>query len=262
LGHIGVRARWLWDLLVTAQSNPEKGATVCQEICAQLLLPGLCDPATQFVDVGAHIGSVVSRVRRRHPTIPVVACEADPGKAAELASRFPDVKVHSCAVGDREGEVVFFIDKARPGYSSLSKGERPPGDLQEIVVSMRRLDDLVPISAPVDVIKIDVEGAELGVLLGAQELITRWRPVVLFESGPQTEKTADSSIPALYNWFSAREYQIYVPNRVAHNGPPLSEEGFVDSHCYPFRTLNYFAIPSERRIEFRDRARQTLGVNC
>jgi FkbM family methyltransferase len=192
----------------------------------------------------------------------VVACEADPDKAAELASKFPDVKVHGCAVGDHEGEVVFFIDKARPGYSSLARGVRSPDDFQEVLVPMRRLDDLVPSTARVDVIKIDVEGAELGVLNGATELTARCRPVVLFESGPQTERTAESSINALYNWFSAREYQIYVPNRVAHDGPPLSEEGFLDSHYYPFRTLNYFAIPSERRTEFRDRARQSLGVSC
>jgi hypothetical protein len=30
-------------------------------------------------------------------------------------------------------------------------------------------------------------------------------------------------------------------------------EGFVEAHFYPFRTMNYFAIPKERRLEIRDR---------
>jgi hypothetical protein len=38
-------------------------------------------------------------------------------------------------------------------------------------------------------------------------------------------------------------------------------DGFIDSHIYPRRCTNYFAIPSERRIEIRDRARDILGIN-
>ncbi len=39
-----------------------------------------------------------------------------------------------------------------------------------------------------------------------------------------------------------------------------SKECFLDSHMYPRFTTNYFAIPFEKRIEYRDRAREILSI--
>ena len=36
--------------------------------------------------------------------------------------------------------------------------------------------------------------------------------------------------------------------------------GFVESHLYPRRTTNYFAIPQERRAEAMSRARRVLNL--
>jgi hypothetical protein len=47
---------------------------------------------------------------------------------------------------------------------------------------------------------------------------------------------------------------------VAHEGPSLSKEGFVESHYYPRRTTNYFADPSESREEIRGKAREILKI--
>ncbi len=52
------------------------------------------------------------------------------------------------------------------------------------MVPTRRLDTILR-DVPVDVIKIDVEGAELGVLRGATGLLASARPVLMFESGPE-----------------------------------------------------------------------------
>ena len=84
--------------------------------------------------------------------------------------------------------------------------------------------------------------------------------MVLFESGHQGPGLLADRVSELFTWLTTRDYEILVPNRVPHDGPGLSREGFLDSHFYPFRTLNYFAIPTERRVEIRDRARSTLGI--
>ena len=261
LGHRVMRSRQLWNLWQTARSNPEQGGFLSQDLCFTLLLPRLCDPSRVFIDVGGHIGSVIADVQRCDPSIHVIAIEADPDKAALLAQKFRNIKVHNCAIGEKEGSVTFFIDKDRPGYSSLAQGTRSDEAVQKISVKMHRLDDLISTVVEVDVIKIDVEGAELAVLRGASQLVSRCRPVIMFESGPYASKAMGFSFEDLFDWFAQREYEILVPDRVAHDGPSLHREGFVESHVYPFRTLNYFAIPLERRIEIRDRARKALNIS-
>ncbi len=260
LGRLIVRGRQLWHLWRTVRSNPEQGGFVCQDICAQLLLPKLCRSSAVFIDIGAHIGSVIAEVQGYDSSVKIVAVEAVPEKAADLARRFPDVEIHNCALGETEREVRFFVDKKRPGYSSLAQGGRSNEEVREISVPMRRLDDLISPSAQVDTVKIDVEGAELAVLRGSSDLVSRCRPVILFESGPRAAQTMGFSMEELFDWFDERDYEILVPNRVAHDGPPLHRQGFIESHYYPRRTLNYFAVPAERRIEVRDRARKALGV--
>jgi FkbM family methyltransferase len=262
LGRSAMRARQFWTLLGMIRANPEDGGRACQEACASRLLPGLCGGASAFVDVGAHIGSVIAEVRRCYPTIQVIGVEAVLEKAASLRRKFPDVEVHGCAVGDTEGEATFFVDLVRPGYSSLACGDHTRDQIREITVPIRRLDCLVPASADVGVIKLDVEGAELAVLRGATELIARCRPVIFFESGRLAAKAMGFTTDELFDWFVAQNYEIFVPNRVAHNGPPLSREGFHESQYYPVRTGNYFGIPAERRVEVRDRARRVLGIQA
>lgn len=45
----------------------------------------------------------------------------------------------------------------------------------------RRLDRLIPLEEPVTFIKIDAQGCDLRVLYGLQEIIARWRPLIVFE---------------------------------------------------------------------------------
>src|SRR4030095_7798724 len=260
LGRKIMRCRQLWELWKAVRSNPEGGPMASQNACAQILLRQLRSSSAVFVDVGAHIGSVITEVSHYNPSVRIIAIEPVPEKASYLAQKFGQVEVHNCVVGESQGEVKFFIDLKRPGFSSLAEIKGSKGAVIEITVMMRRLDDIIADSANVDVVKIDVEGAELGVLRGASNLISRCRPVILFESSPQRGEPLGYSIQELYDWFAIRDYETLVPNRVAHNGPALSQEGFIEAHFYPRRTLNYFAVPAERRIEIRDRARKALGI--
>lgn len=222
---------------------------------AMYLTCRICDPGKVFVDVGAHIGSVIAAVRD-HTGADIVAFEAMPDKASQLSRKFPGIKVHACALGEEPGEVPFFVNKQLTGYSSLIRPEAAPDHtIEEIRVPLLRMDDLVS-SRDVDVIKIDVEGAEISVLRGASNVLTECRPLIMFESGPKD----DEPLSAIWQWLSERDFAVLVPNRLAHEDTGLSEEGFLESHRYPRRTTNYFAVPRERMEEYRARARRLLGV--
>lgn len=119
---------------------------------------------------------------------------------------------------------------------------------------MRRLDDLIS-ADNIDAIKIDVEGAELGVLIGAKRIIEQNQPVIMFESGPGDNGLGYTK-EAMWDFFDGIGYSIHMPSRVAHDDIGLSKSGFIDGHVYPRRCTNYFAIPVERRDEIRDCARK------
>ena len=243
------------DMVFTAARRPEETGCKFNDRLATTLVTGLCKPDATFIDVGAHIGSIAAAVIRMTRS-KVIAVEAMPDKALALSRKFPTATVHSCAASDREGEATFFVDRDQSGYSSL--GSHRAGT-EAITVAVRRLDALVDAS-DVDIIKIDVEGAELGVLRGAEAMIARCRPVVMFESAPPQEDGLGYSKADMHHWFSAHSYELLAPDRMAHFGPGLSLDGFLDSHWYPRRTTNYFGVPTERREEVRGRVRRLLKL--
>lgn len=237
--------------------NLESVGTDANDMLARVLLERLCCDGGTFVDVGAHIGSIINGVQRRSSPGRVVAVEAIPEKAAMLKKRFPGVTLHACAVGDATGQIDFYVDEARPGYSSLDASLEGRSRTRRITVPIDTLDRLLDHHG-VDLIKIDVEGAELGVLRGASSVVAASRPTIMFESGPDEMDGFPKS--SLWQWFDDCDYDVLVPNRVAHNGSGMSLEVFVEAHLYPRRTTNYFGIARERRDAVRMRARQVLGL--
>jgi FkbM family methyltransferase len=258
-GRLAFTARDALELARAAYRSPENIGTVANDQLATYLVTRLCLPGKGFIDIGAHIGSIVSEVIRHDRSIKLYAIEPMPDKIGHLRQRFPTVELHQCALGDVEEEVPFFVNTKQTGYSSLG---RPPNfeDVEVIKVPKKRLDALIS-SADIDVIKVDVEGAELGVFRGGEALIKRSRPTLMFESGPpQADDGLDYKKESMWRWLNERDFDVVVPNRVAHNGSGLCLDGFLEAHLYPRRTTNYFAIPKERRIEIRDRARAALRI--
>jgi FkbM family methyltransferase len=247
-------------ILKDACFSLEEVGTTANDLLATILITKICGSHKTFIDVGAHIGSIIAKVRHNDSSTKIIAIEAIPQKVKNLQRRFPFVEVHCCAVGETTREVAFFVDTERSGYSTLARPINTSGKPKiEIRVPMQKLDDLVN-AIDVDAIKIDVEGAELGVLRGAVNILRKCRPIIMFESAPQTDNGLGYTKEAIFEFLTSADYCLVVPNRVAQNDAGLTLTGFSESHLYPRRTTNYFAIPSERRSDFRDRARSILRL--
>lgn len=261
IGRFALSARRTVNMLQVTRWPFEIVGTIANDYVAEFLITKICKPGKTFIDVGTHIGSIVAAVAHNDRSIKIVAIEAIPEKANNLRRKFPAIEIHACAAGEQQGEAAFYVNTRASGYSSLNKPANGNGSfLQEIRVPIRRLDELVSSSGGIDAIKIDVEGAELGVLRGCVKIIDASRPSIMFESVPD-ENSLGYTKEAMWQFFRELDYVVLIPNRVPHNGAGLTREGFLDSHLYPMRTMNYFAIPSERRLEIRDRARQLLGIS-
>ncbi|WP_210494958.1 FkbM family methyltransferase [Patulibacter sp. SYSU D01012] len=147
-----------------------------------LLAHGLAHDANA-VDVGAHGGDVLADLVRLAPAGHHVAFEPLPDQAAALRERFPGVDVHQAAVGAQAGAATFTRVVSNPQLSGLRDRGFAGEETEQLEVPVLRLDDVCDPDRPVSLLKIDVEGAELGVLEGGLELLHRDRPTVVFEHG-------------------------------------------------------------------------------
>jgi FkbM family methyltransferase len=151
----------------------------------QRLLMSFCLAAdANCVDVGAHSGTLLSEMIRCAPEGRHIAFEPLPHKAAELRRAFPDVDVRELALSDEPGESEFVHVATNPQLSGLRQRDYPGQQrLERLTVTTARLDDALPAGYAPALLKIDVEGAELLVLRGAERTLRAHRPIVCFEHG-------------------------------------------------------------------------------
>jgi FkbM family methyltransferase len=208
----------------------------------------LLRPESNAIDIGAHLGSqlglFVDVARLGHH----LAIEPVPYKARWLRRKFPNVDVRELALHEAEGRQTFFINESRPGYSGLRPHEAGRDVLREIVVEQQRLDEVVDESADIDLIKIDVEGAELFVLRGATRLLARCRSSLLFESTKSGLATWNLTPDVLYSFLRDQGYRIYLPRSFVCGGTSLDQDEFAVAHDYPFRAFNFIGIAEDRPL--------------
>ena len=145
--------------------------------------PGTC------WDVGANVGFISAFLAARSDVERVLAFEPNPRLLPVLqknAARYPKIETWGVAVGSAPGSGVLFANDDDSGLSSASLSAVDTSDAVDgesgLLVPMESIDSVsASIGCPVDFIKIDVEGHEPDVLLGASRSIQKWRPLVLLE---------------------------------------------------------------------------------
>ncbi|MEQ1949064.1 MAG: FkbM family methyltransferase [Bryobacteraceae bacterium] len=163
-------------------------------------------PGAVYFDVGAHIGydtlrgSVLVGQAGK-----VVAFEPNPNTLALLrdnvsASRAANVVVEPFACGDKDGTLTLYdsTNSGNSGASSLSMAnadQQSVGSLPSFMVRVRRIDDVAKELGitRLDLMKVDVEGAEYMVLRGAEATLRRFHPKVVLEIIPKQLENMNTS---------------------------------------------------------------------
>ncbi|MBA8878926.1 FkbM family methyltransferase [Phyllobacterium myrsinacearum] len=138
-------------------------------------------PGWMVLDCGAHQGlTTVLLALCTGPTGTVHAWEASPNNATMIKrnaklNKLKNIVVHPRAVGDRKGMLPVLNNDG--AFLVLPSDQDPRMSTKVEVV---RLDDDYDHSRKVDFLKIDVDGAELEVMLGAPRILSD-RPYVNLE---------------------------------------------------------------------------------
>jgi FkbM family methyltransferase len=167
-----------------------------------------------FWDVGANVGYftlvAATALKGRGQ---IVAFEPGNNACARLMENialnaYGNIKTFQLAVSDREGEAVLHVlgDIADSSASLYPAG--PAQGIAEVcrTVSLDHFRREENLSAP-NLIKLDVEGAELAVLRGARELLAATPPLLLVEMEEKNLRAAGASREAIRQFLSAYGYR-------------------------------------------------------
>jgi FkbM family methyltransferase len=208
-------------------------------------------PGMTVLDLGAHHGlysllaaKCVGRGGK------VLAFEPSPRERERLNRHLQmngasNVEVQPCALGPDSGVApLYLVADGQDGCNSL----RPPAvrePTSTIHVPVRRLDEeLLRLGiARVDFIKLDVEGAELGVLQGAAAVFSGpSRPAILAEVQDLRTHPWGYAAREIVRFMVRKEYRWFGLDAEGNLFPVSTEEETYDA--------NLVALPAERVREF------------
>lgn len=192
-----------------------------------------------YVDVGANIGQLaIAAAMTSGVDGRVVAIEANPrvfrylqGNVALNHLGPPAVRLVNVAVGERDGTVVFTDVRADDVNRVVMHGTG-------LEVPMKRLDDLLKDIPRIDLLKIDVEGFEKSVLLGATEVLKRTDKIYLEYSDANCTQFGYRAIE-LVDLLERSGFGVFAVDRDARPVP-------LDRRSLPATTVNLVAISRDR----------------
>ena len=148
-------------------------------------------PAMTIIDIGANLGyyTVIASCSAGERGL-VIAFEPEPNFFKLLSkniirNNLKNVAIFEMAIADKNGEADLFLSEENKGNNSLISSEK----LDSFVsVKTATLDDFLSAKkiAMVDMIKMDIEGAEILALEGMKNTLAKYRPLLFLEFSPHS----------------------------------------------------------------------------
>ncbi|MCA9494675.1 MAG: FkbM family methyltransferase [Myxococcales bacterium] len=190
------------------------------------VLDALLEPGMVVADVGANMGEVtLAAAKRVGPTGRVHSFEPVDTIAERLLRNvgmngLDQVTVHRFGLSDAPGEVEIYTSEQRfddgtihEGLSTIFAG----GDRRSVIqtIPLRTMDSLLDDGTltRLDLLKVDVEGAELAVLHGAKRVLEQLKPWVMMEVNAGTSENADVPLADVPGFLVERGYRLYRIDR-------------------------------------------------
>jgi FkbM family methyltransferase len=205
----------------------------------------VCTANSNTVDVGTHSGDILDALLQQSPNGTHYGFEPLPQLYQSLRTKYQQQKnivLYDLALSDANGSSSFNHVTSNPSYSGIKKRtyDRTNETDETIEVKIARLDDvLLQQNKKIDFMKIDVEGAELGVLKGATALIKRDQPVIIFECGLGGTDVYDTTPAELFAFFAELGYTISLLKNYLKQEAALTKTSFEEQY---YLKMNYYFV--------------------
>jgi FkbM family methyltransferase len=194
------------------------------------LVKGAASRGGWYFDVGANIGLMSVPILKMCDDVNVLSFEPSPNSREFLSRTWQESpwkdrwQLRFQAVGSEVGESIFYLSDPRfGGYDGLKDTGRVAGASTTQVPLTTLDEEWRTLGSPhVACVKLDIEGAEIGALKGATELIQASRPWVFLEWYESNFKCFGHQAHDLFNVARAMRYQLVaLPNLVEVRSPGL-----------------------------------------
>ena len=190
-------------------------------------------------------------------------------KKLEKIDRELSIK-ENCAISNEEGDINFLsiegpcnvlsgilefynenhlsrINRELESYKSYEEGHELYSKSETIKMKALKLQTLFDKYnlVDIDLISIDVEGAELDVLKGATRILQECRPFVLFEFGLGSAEYYEASPEAMFGLMQENRMAIFALKDWFGHHRPLDSQEFTD-HFNHNSEYYFLAVPAEK----------------
>lgn len=194
-------------------------------------------------DIGAYIGvygMIASEIAVKGK---VYIFEPDPRSAKRIkhtikTNQISNIAYHQCAIGAKSGTFEFALQEYLP-MSSLQIAVRSQtqtsGEPRIVMVGVQPLDEfcLEYGIRHIDIVKIDVEGAEYKVLEGGSQILERSRPKLIIELHRNLLPNYGHKMSDVLNYLISLKYELFQ-----------IKPGLTNPHLIPF---DYHRNPQNNR---------------
>ena len=183
-----------------------------------------------FIDVGSHKGEVLELALKISKKGKHFAFEPIPNLFHKLNDKYGSkCEVLNYGLSDQKKQSSFQHVTTNPAYSGIKMRTYPKDEqVETIQIQLDTLDNQLKQHDRVDMIKIDVEGAELEVLKGAKKIIEKFHPIIVFEHGLGASDHYNTSPEDILSFFDDHQYQLFTLKGFIADEPALLRNEFID----------------------------------
>lgn len=196
----------------------------------RLIMKRVIKVESNCIDIGCHKGEMLDTMLLFAPNGKHTGFEPIPTMYDALVKKYSNkATIYPFALSDANGTTTFQFVKNAPAYSGIKQRkydiEHP--EIEQIEVTLKTLDSVIDPNERIDFVKIDVEGAEFGVLKGGINLLKKNKPTIVFEFGMGASDYYGTDPIALYQFITQElGLKIFTLLAFVNHEAPLTEVDF------------------------------------